>query len=314
VFIMWNNWVWDSSNNRNLRWWLTWVVTLENAISNTWVLSVNGQTWDVTIDASEASSITTTQPSNPVEWDVYYDTTNDVVKVYDWTNWNVVWDESADINTKTFYLSSTSDLTNAQAIYEWYKSWKNAIVIYVPDISEGNKISGIYVPADNSWSIANVLTLVSTRDGREQGVASFNEWWWLHRYSLNLNISNSAVTSISKTKKSIADFLSTTQTNWAYTPTNNYHPATKKYVDDSVSWAVSKWTTAPSSPVEWQLWYDTTNDVLKSYNWTTWVEVGGWITNDTTWTTSTISQEWVWTKAEFEALSSYWDKIYNIIE
>ena len=41
---------WDSSNNGNLRWWTTWVITIQNAITNTWVLSVNGQTGDVTIE------------------------------------------------------------------------------------------------------------------------------------------------------------------------------------------------------------------------------------------------------------------------
>jgi hypothetical protein len=29
---------WDSSNNQNLRWWEIWVVTLDNVITNTWVL------------------------------------------------------------------------------------------------------------------------------------------------------------------------------------------------------------------------------------------------------------------------------------
>jgi hypothetical protein len=98
------------------------------------------------------------------------------------------------------------------------------------------------------------------------------------------------------------------------------------------------------------LWYDTVFDVLRVYNWSSWDEVWSWnwdviwpssavdwhiavfdwatgkllkdwwvlptawITNNTTWTTSMISQEWVGTKAEFEALSSYWNIIYNIIE
>lgn len=29
-------------------------------------------------------------------------------------------------------------------------------------------------------------------------------------------------------------------------------------------------STAPSSPVKWMLWYDTTNSVLKVYNGSTW--------------------------------------------
>ena len=36
------------------------------------------------------------------------------------------------------------------------------------------------------------------------------------------------------------------------------------------------WTTAPSSPSEWAMRYDTTNHVLKVYNGTEWVEVWSW--------------------------------------
>ena len=56
-----------------------------NTISNTWVTSVNGQTWDVTV----ASGI-----------------------------------------TKIFTLSSTSDLTNAQAAYDWANSGNVSIIKY----------------------------------------------------------------------------------------------------------------------------------------------------------------------------------------
>ena len=35
-------------------------------------------------------------------------------------------------------------------------------------------------------------------------------------------------------------------------------------------------STTPSSPTEWMVWYDTTNDVLKTYNWTSWDEAWGW--------------------------------------
>jgi len=52
------------------------------------VKSVNGQTGDVTIQSwSEASWVTTTQPSNPVAWSTYYDTTAWTLKVYNWTAW-----------------------------------------------------------------------------------------------------------------------------------------------------------------------------------------------------------------------------------
>lgn len=43
---------WSSVNNTNLRWWTTnWTFNDWTKISNTWVLSVNWQTWDITIAA-----------------------------------------------------------------------------------------------------------------------------------------------------------------------------------------------------------------------------------------------------------------------
>ena len=260
----------ENPENKNLRWWETWVVTLNNAINNKWVLSVNGQTWDVTIPTAEES------------------------------------------NTKTFYLSSTSDLTNAQAAYDWWAAGKNPIIIY-------SQVS--YSVVSDSIS-SGVKKLSFVRNNPELYVGSSSSYYRDYLIQFTINQTTLEVESITATGTTEISWktydISVLETNknysTPYTPQYNWSPATKKYVDDSVSWAVSKWTTAPSSPVEWQLRYDTTNDVLKVYNWTTWVEVWWWITNDTTWTTSTISQEWVWTKAEFEALSSYWDKIYNIIE
>ena len=84
---------WDRSSvqNDDLRWNTTGTISQENVISNTWVLSVNWQTWNVTVQSwSEASWISTSQPSNPVAGSTYYDTTNKVIKVYNWTSWEEV--------------------------------------------------------------------------------------------------------------------------------------------------------------------------------------------------------------------------------
>ena len=91
TFIVWGE-GWSSVYNGDLRWDTTWTITIENVITNTGVLSVNGQTWNVIVQSwSEASWVTTTQPSNPVAWSTYYDTTSLAVKVYDWTQWNELW-------------------------------------------------------------------------------------------------------------------------------------------------------------------------------------------------------------------------------
>ena len=85
------NWRWDTTDNWNLWWWVTWVVTLDNAITNTGVLSVNGQTWDVTISVPEGSNTKTFTLS--------------------WTSW-------------------ATALAEAQAILDWYNAGNNPIVIF----------------------------------------------------------------------------------------------------------------------------------------------------------------------------------------
>ena len=60
-----------------------------------------------------------------------------------------------------------------------------------------------------------------------------------HKITLNLswNDNVATITSIMKFETS-ATYLPTTNTT-AYTPTANYHPATKKYVDDSIASAIT---------------------------------------------------------------------------
>ncbi len=43
----------------------------------------------------------------------------------------------------------------------------------------------------------------------------------------------------------------------------------------AINWTIIA-ATAPLSPTEWMVWYDTTNDVLKVYNWSSWMEVWNW--------------------------------------
>ena len=70
--------------------------------------------------------------------------------------------------------------------------------------------------------------------------------------------------------------------------------ATKDYVDWNV---IHSWPTAPSPAVEWMLWYDTVNDVLKVYDWTqwnlTWKVYSSWTGINVDNTNDTISNTWV---------------------
>jgi len=217
IYNIWSSY-WSSNINNNLRWWETWVVTLKNAINNIWVLSVNWQTWDVTIDAWEASSITTTQPSNPVEWDVYYDTTNDVVKVYDWTNWNEVgwwWDMSnyiAKDNTTAFtptwdYNPATKKYVDDSVVeynaWEWisigdvtinWRKWPSPDGFHVPSIDEWQWLKTIMTSLSlttwANWRINLHMPFVGTRVNSNASISrqgTDGNYWSSSAFSSNSN-------------------------------------------------------------------------------------------------------------------------------
>ena len=205
-------------------------------------------------------AISSTAPSNPTEWMLWYDSTNDVLKVYDGSAWQEVGSDAADINTKTFYLLNTSDLTTAQAIYDWYVAGKNPIIIYDNKSYTVSVVTAGWITFESVEVLWDVVSNEHTRIGRKTIVLSVTSW---------------SVTSIStQWRTTIANVLATNQDySSPYVPQYNGSPATKKYVDDSVADVIPSWSTAPQNPQEWDLWYDTVNHVLKIYNWTSWETV-----------------------------------------
>lgn len=195
-----------------------------------------------------------TAPSSPAEWQLWYDTTNDVLKVYDWTNWNEVGGGSDDINTKTFYLSSTSDLTNAQAAYDWYLAGNNPIIIY-------SQVS--YSIIDDSVS-GGVKNISFVRNNPEVYVGNSSSYYKDYLIRFTINQTTSKVESITATGNTIISWknysISVLETNknysTPYTPQYDWSPATKKYVDDSVieynaGEGIEIWTVQDYSAMRW---------------------------------------------------------------
>ena len=221
-----------------------WISITSNTVTNT-------KPW---------AAVSNTAPANPTEWLLWYDTVNDVLKSYDWSNWNEVGSDAADINTKTFYLASSSDLTSAQAAYDWYVAGNNPIIVYDDKSYTLSTITAGGITFESIEVLWDVISNEHTRVGRKTIVLSVTSW---------------SVTSIStQWRTTIANVLATNQDySSPYIPQYNGSPATKKYVDDSVADVIPSWSTAPANPQEWDLWYDTVNHVLKIYNWTSWETV-----------------------------------------
>ena len=129
---------------------------------------------------------------------------------------------SADVNTKTFYLSSTSDLTTAQAAYDWYLAGKN------PLVTSSSGLVYTFYGAD-SEKVRFVREYVQSHDGTSYTDA--------RQTYMTFVLSSGTVTAINYN----SDVWSwrwldpTVNYSTPYTPQYNWSPATKKYVDDSIS-------------------------------------------------------------------------------
>lgn len=164
---------------------------------------------------SKAIVKSATAPLNPTQWDLWYDTTNNKLKTYDWTNWNEAWTTPSIANSSVAWIL---------------------------------KIASDTVQTEAAQSVSSTQ----------------NRTYWVQ-----LNSSNQAVVNVPRenTTYQSSDF-------------------DIKDLTDSTWQRVTRSGSAPVNPVEWQLWYDTTNDVLKSYNGTTWDSAmsSPVATSSTTWT------------------------------
>lgn len=238
-----------------------------------------------------------TWPSSSIDWNL---------AAYDWATGKLIKDSGiaiADVNTKTFYLSSTSDLTTAQAAYDWFVGWKNPIIIYDDEVYE------YYFSDSNELRFAN---------NTQPSLIAVSDWSTSHyQYkTLSLNITTDSITSITLTPRNKPYYFLETNVNYAtpYTPTYNGSPATKKYTDDNDTYI---WTSAPTdNVVEWRLWYDTTNDILKVYDWTQWIPTWktytawAWISIDSNNEISN-AQPWPTVSSTAPSTPSEWDTWYD---
>lgn len=131
---------------------------------------------------------------------------------------------SATNNTKTFYISSTSDLTNAQSAINWYLAGGNPIVMYWTWTWKKTFIL-TYIYNDTSF-------IFTTTDNKTNDTSTST----IYFYRLRLSANSWTVTNIYYENYS-PKYLDTSYNYWVpYTPLYNGSPATKKYVDDAIAW------------------------------------------------------------------------------
>lgn len=271
-----------------------------------------------------------TAPTNPTNGMIWYYFDDDWFFQRDWSNWRRL------INNWVNKIFDNSVVEiGAWSHGQWFdSSWHHVTIDPAGSVTTYNATTGWA----NTWVLdVNWLTLtMNTAMNWDETAVYDNEkivatdwvttntfnffWTWNDKIARLSDIAG---------KANVADVLTLTNTT-AYTPTANYHPATKKYVDDSVS-AVDEfepgnvWTT-------WQVLKKTAN----GYEWAN--ETPGWVTsvNSQTWAvvldaddisdanttnkfvTATEKSSWDWKQSAFFTASSLapsnpsaWDQWYD---
>lgn len=195
-------------------------------------------------------------------WDMVkavYDPNNVQQNVYDY-NYFI---NTPTVNVQAFTISSLSDLTNAQAAYDWYKDGNAPIVMY-------NGAEYIVKAANASNVILCSTGFTNDVDTSYTGKTQDN---------LIFGLTGDNVTSISQ---GLGGTLSMYYLSpWVdyqmpYIPQYDGSPATKKYVDDSVSnasvdsevYTDNAIADATEDMVEWPS--SSVDGNIAVFDWTTW--------------------------------------------
>ena len=212
-------------------------------------------------------------------WWIFWSSTDWLISLSsDWNTWITIADKNLWATT-VWNSGDTLSEANMGNMYQWGNNYWFPSTWTISNTSSTQVDARTYWPW-NYYSSSTFITRSSSPYDRSS-VQNDNLWWWeTWVVTLENAITNTGVLSVNwqtgnvtVASPDMSNYLAKNNTT-AFTPTWNYNPATKKYVDDTIASAKSSWATAPSNPTEWQLWYDTTNDVLKVYDWTNWVEVG----------------------------------------
>lgn len=259
-----------------------WIsIDSNNVIDNTWVLSVNNQTWAVTVNEV---------PSWGTEWQVLQKTSSG----YAWMN------AITDANVKQWTINSNSvSGTTLKEIHDWviadannwaiiWDSYTNDVFLYHHTTTGSGQTNLIFY---------GVKRTSQKYSGGQNG--DYTEAWQLKMAITYNGSSYSCVTSRNTDDATVTNYLSVEWSGYTtpFIPVSDYQPTTKKYVDDravpttgTTGYVLTKnangygWsapTTAPVTSVNTKTWAvvlnaddisdsTTTNKFVTATDKTTW--------------------------------------------
>ena len=175
--------------------------------------------------------VSDTAPENPSEWDLWYNTTNDSMKVWDWNQWSTIWG---------WWWSDIVYVTQSEytALLPWAESDGNHYFIFQWTPVTWVTLDESSIILTTPWDTQQLTATVSPNDAYDKSVT------W--------SSSNNSVATVSQT------WLVTCVTPWTciitvttndgwFTATcgvsdNSGRPIITWFTYDNKTWAVSQWT------------------------------------------------------------------------
>ena len=152
----------------------------------------------------------------------------------------IVIEDSSNYGNSSMSIDTTENRNDVIEIYTKYKDLQKTILLEIKN--EYNKV--VLIPINEITKENNKLTLkfdyVSSMNSPSYGYPRLV----VKTYKINVNFNNDEISLISGTKNLIYEYpLASSEVlginnTTSFTPTGDYNPATKKYVDDSISSAI----------------------------------------------------------------------------
>lgn len=239
-----------------------------------------------------------TAPEDPAQWDLWYDSVNDRLMIYDWTSWNLVWWWGWWGSWDVVWPASATDWH--LAVFDW-ATWKL--------IKDGGAVPTVPTNVSSFNNDAGYLT-------SSTWVTSFNWSNWAITYTAPVSSVNSQTWAVTLDADDISDS----------TTTNKFVTAT-----DKTTWSGKQDAlTLPSTPTSWHLvtwgWDNKTfadwwtiptwvpavwsnGQVLTVVSWVAaWANAGWWdvmVSSQTGNILTSWMKIWAWTESDYSNLWTY---------
>ena len=165
---------------------------------------------DLADSTNKLAVVSATAPSNPTQWQMWYDTTTDILKTYDWTNWNV-----------------TSNFPWMTILSYWHSTWQDFLDAYNNNAIVYCRASSNSNPA--TWSQTRMAFMAYVNNAESPTEVEFqyyrsvstksatNQWDQVYVYKLTKTTWRTVETRNTYTKIVAGTWLTTSYSGWVLT-------------------------------------------------------------------------------------------------